>query len=206
MSEPNVDEMSFEDAMKELETVVGQLERGDVALDASIALYERGAALKARCEAKLKEAEEKVAKNLAQSRLRAASLIEGRVQGYAAELGSTFGEPFAYAVIGGKMLRGFMVCETARLHGKSYGFAGAAATAIECIHAYSLVHDDLPCMDDDDLRRGQPTIHKKWDEATAVLVGDALQSFAFEEVVGFLGSPEARLSFDLGTDHDFAGR
>jgi len=62
MSEPNVDEMSFEDAMNELETVVGQLERGDVALDQSIALYERGAALKARCEAKLKEAEEKVAK------------------------------------------------------------------------------------------------------------------------------------------------
>jgi exodeoxyribonuclease VII small subunit len=57
-----VDEMSFEDAIKELETVVGQLERGDVALDESIALYERGAALKARCEAKLKEAEEKVAK------------------------------------------------------------------------------------------------------------------------------------------------
>ena len=62
MSAPDVNEMSFEDAMKELETVVGQLERGDVALDASIALYERGAALKARCEAKLKEAEEKVAK------------------------------------------------------------------------------------------------------------------------------------------------
>ena len=58
----NVDEMSFEDAIKELETVVGQLERGDVALDESIALYERGATLKARCEAKLKEAEEKVAK------------------------------------------------------------------------------------------------------------------------------------------------
>ena len=62
MSDAKVDEMSFEDAMRELETVVGQLERGDVALDQSIALYERGAALKARCEAKLKEAEEKVAK------------------------------------------------------------------------------------------------------------------------------------------------
>jgi len=62
MSDVNVDDLSFEDAMRELETVVGQLERGDVALDQSIALYERGAALKARCEAKLKEAEEKVAK------------------------------------------------------------------------------------------------------------------------------------------------
>lgn len=62
MSDAKIEEMSFEDAMRELETVVGQLERGDVALDQSIALYERGAALKARCEAKLKEAEEKVAK------------------------------------------------------------------------------------------------------------------------------------------------
>ena len=62
MNDMNVDELSFEDAMRELENVVGQLERGDVALDDSIALYERGAALKARCEAKLKEAEEKVAK------------------------------------------------------------------------------------------------------------------------------------------------
>ena len=54
--------------------------------------------------------------------------------------------------------------------------------AIEALHAYSLVHDDLPCMDDDDLRRGQPTVHVKWDEATAVLVGDALQTLAFELV------------------------
>jgi len=56
----------------------------------------------------------------------------------------------------------------------------AAAAAIECIHAYSLVHDDLPCMDDDDLRRGRPTVHKAYDEATALLVGDALQTRAFE--------------------------
>ena len=55
-----------------------------------------------------------------------------------------------------------------------------AACALECIHAYSLVHDDLPCMDDDDLRRGRPTVHKAYDEATAVLAGDALQTAAFE--------------------------
>jgi farnesyl diphosphate synthase len=55
-----------------------------------------------------------------------------------------------------------------------------AACALECIHAYSLVHDDLPCMDDDDLRRGRPTVHKAYDEATAVLAGDALQTVAFE--------------------------
>lgn len=85
-----------------------------------------------------------------------------------------------YAVAGGKMLRGFLVLESARLHGVPQAAALQAALAIECIHAYSLVHDDLPCMDDDDLRRGQPTVHRKWDEAMAVLAGDSLQCFAFE--------------------------
>jgi farnesyl diphosphate synthase len=83
-----------------------------------------------------------------------------------------------YAVRGGKALRSFLVLESARLHGVSA--AMGAAAAIEAVHAYSLIHDDLPCMDDDDLRRGQPTVHKKWDEATAVLAGDALQALAFE--------------------------
>jgi len=87
-----------------------------------------------------------------------------------------------YAVLGGKALRGFLVLEGARLHDVSIGPASIAALAIECLHAYSLIHDDLPCMDDDDLRRGQPTVHKKWDEATAVLAGDALQTMAFELV------------------------
>ena len=63
--------------------------------------------------------------------------------------------------------------------------------AIEAIHAYSLVHDDLPSMDDDDLRRGQPTVHRKWDEATAILAGDALQAFAFEQVA-YSPLPEER--------------
>ncbi|WP_143515401.1 polyprenyl synthetase family protein [Pseudooctadecabacter jejudonensis] len=89
------------------------------------------------------------------------------------------GEAMAYAVQGGKMLRGFFVLETARLHGVSPDGAMHAAGAIECVHAYSLVHDDLPCMDDDDLRRGQPTVHRRWDEAIAVLAGDALQAQAF---------------------------
>ena len=81
---------------------------------------------------------------------------------------------------GGKGLRGYLVIEGARLHGLSVEHSVTAAAAIEAVHAYSLVHDDLPCMDDDDLRRGQPTVHKKWDDATAVLVGDALQTLAFE--------------------------
>lgn len=86
-----------------------------------------------------------------------------------------------HAVTGGKGLRAFLVHQSAGLHGAK-ATAMAAAEAIECLHAYSLVHDDLPCMDDDDLRRGQPTVHRKWDEATAVLAGDALQALAFQAV------------------------
>jgi len=88
-------------------------------------------------------------------------------------------EAMHHAAGGGKRLRGFLVVESAALFGLSEEAALPAAGAIEAIHAYSLVHDDLPCMDDDDLRRGLPTVHVKWDEATAVLAGDALQTFAF---------------------------
>jgi len=87
-----------------------------------------------------------------------------------------------YAGEGGKGLRGFLVLETARLHGIAPYRAAPAAAGIEALHAYSLIHDDLPCMDDDDLRRGRPTVHRKWDEATAVLAGDALQALAFQLV------------------------
>lgn len=89
-------------------------------------------------------------------------------------------EAMRYSLKGGKGLRAFLVMESARLHDVKKERAVFAAAAIEAIHAYSLIHDDLPCMDDDDLRRGQPTVHKKWDEATAVLAGDALQTFAFD--------------------------
>ncbi|MFK7838626.1 MAG: polyprenyl synthetase family protein [Sulfitobacter sp.] len=99
----------------------------------------------------------------------------------------------AHATNGGKRLRGFLVLETARLHGIDPAAAIWPATAIEALHAYSLVHDDLPCMDDDDLRRGQPTIHRKWDDATAVLAGDALQTLAFELVTAAeTGNAEVR--------------
>src|SRR6056297_3609548 len=89
-------------------------------------------------------------------------------------------EAMEYALSGGKALRGFLVLESARMNGIGSDTALWPALAIECIHAYSLVHDDLPCMDDDDLRRGQPTVHRKWNEHTAVLAGDALQTLAFE--------------------------
>ncbi len=104
-----------------------------------------------------------------------------------------------YAVRGGKRLRGFLVLEGARMLGVPEGHALSAAAAIEALHAYSLIHDDLPCMDDDDLRRGQPTVHVKWDEATAVLAGDALQTLAFELLCDpALGSADVRMTLVEG--------
>ena len=90
-------------------------------------------------------------------------------------------EAMRYAALGtGKRLRPFFALETGKIFDLPERSVLRAACALECIHAYSLVHDDLPCMDDDDLRRGRPTVHKAYDEATAVLAGDALQTVAFE--------------------------
>jgi len=89
-------------------------------------------------------------------------------------------DAMAHTLQGGKGLRGFMVLQSAALHGVPDDQALNAAAAIEAMHAYSLVHDDLPAMDDDDLRRGRPTVHVAYDEATAILAGDALQALAFE--------------------------
>ena len=86
-----------------------------------------------------------------------------------------------HAVLGGgKRLRPFLLVETAALFGAARRGALMAGAALECLHCYSLVHDDLPAMDDDDLRRGRPTVHKAFDEATAILAGDALLTFAFD--------------------------
>lgn len=90
-------------------------------------------------------------------------------------------EAVRYAVIGGgKRLRPLLLAATAEMYGVDRGAAVRAGVALESIHVYSLIHDDLPCMDDDDLRHGKPTLHKAFDEATAVLAGDTLQCFAFE--------------------------
>lgn len=83
------------------------------------------------------------------------------------------------ALLGGKRLRPFLVYATGSMFGVSLETLDAPAAAVECIHAYSLMHDDLPAMDDDDLRRGQPTCHIKFGEANAILAGDALQTLAF---------------------------
>lgn len=104
------------------------------------------------------------------------------------------------ALGGGKRLRPFLVLETAVLCGAPAEAAVPAATAIELLHCYSLVHDDLPSMDDDDLRRGQPTVHKAFDEATAILAGDALLTLAFEVIAAPTASisAETRANLTLG--------
>lgn len=83
-------------------------------------------------------------------------------------------------LIGGKRMRPYLVYTTGEVLGASLADLDGIAGALECIHAYSLLHDDLPAMDDDDLRRGQPTCHKAFDEATAILAGDSLQTLAFD--------------------------
>ncbi|MFP3545093.1 polyprenyl synthetase family protein [Rhizobium sp. SIMBA_035] len=96
-----------------------------------------------------------------------------------------------YAVLnGGKRLRPFLVIESALLLGGDRETALRVGAALECVHCYSLVHDDLPAMDDDDLRRGKPTVHIAFDEATAILAGDSLLTYAFD----IIAAPETALS------------
>jgi farnesyl diphosphate synthase len=111
-----------------------------------------------------------------------AKAVEARLEALLPDLrGNRLREAMRYAVLGqGKRLRPFFVLESCRLHDVDSTLALDVACALECVHCYSLVHDDLPAMDNDDLRRGQPTTHKKFDEATAILAGDGLLTFAFE--------------------------
>ena len=103
-----------------------------------------------------------------------------------------------YAALGqGKRLRPFLVVESAALFGVPRQQALRVGAALECVHCYSLVHDDLPAMDDDDLRRGKPTTHKAFDEATAILAGDALLTFAFEILSDAATHPDADIRIRL---------
>lgn len=109
--------------------------------------------------------------------------VDGALQNFIAKLPFSqqpLVEAMRYgALLGGKRLRPFLVYATGQMLGVSLDTLDAPAAAVECIHAYSLIHDDLPAMDDDDLRRGQPTCHIKFGESTAILAGDALQTLAF---------------------------
>jgi geranylgeranyl pyrophosphate synthase len=120
------------------------------------------------------------------ARLPSADIVPGRLH-----------EAMRYSVLGGgKRIRPALLFAAARAVGRTEDEVEGAACAIELIHVYSLVHDDLPAMDDDDLRRGRPTCHKAFDEATAVLVGDALQTLAFQVLTrdpSLPASPAVRL-------------
>ncbi|WP_107853119.1 (2E,6E)-farnesyl diphosphate synthase [Oceanimonas marisflavi] len=115
------------------------------------------------------------------------------------DLAPTLRDAMEYGLLqGGKRVRPMLVYATAELIGHADPKAtDAAAAAIECIHAYSLIHDDLPAMDNDDLRRGKPTVHKAFDEATAILAGDALQTLAFELISQAGGSLPAERKLQL---------
>ena len=99
-----------------------------------------------------------------------------------------------YAALGaGKRLRPFLVIESARLFNVPPARALRVGAALECVHCYSLIHDDLPAMDNDDMRRGKPTAHKQFDEATAILAGDALLTLAFEILADGQTHPDAKV-------------
>ncbi|MGH2342816.1 polyprenyl synthetase family protein [Segnochrobactraceae bacterium EtOH-i3] len=109
-----------------------------------------------------------------------ADLLAGGAAGGRPAWPARLAEAMRYASLGGgKRLRPFLVIEAARLFGRADAGVLRAAAALECVHCYSLVHDDLPAMDDDDLRRGRPTVHRAFDEALAILAGDALLTHAF---------------------------
>lgn len=106
-----------------------------------------------------------------------------------------------YAAIGGgKRLRPLLTCASADLFHVPRSMSLRAGLAVECIHVHSLIHDDLPCMDDDDLRRGKPTVHITFDEATAVLAGDSLLALAFEILAGERTHPEPDVRTELVRD------
>ena len=104
------------------------------------------------------------------------------------------------AIGGGKRLRPLLLVATADLFAVGRECSGRAATALEAIHVYSLVHDDLPAMDDDDLRRGKPTVHKAFDEATAILAGDSLHALAFEILADPATHPDPFARIELVAD------
>lgn len=128
----------------------------------------------------------------------AATRIEEALEGMLPGPETLLSDPMRYAVLsGGKRLRAFLAMESASIFRVPQAQSLRTAAAVECVHAYSLVHDDLPAMDDDDMRRGKPTVHKKWDEATAILTGDALLTLAFEILAAPQGGIDPRVQVRL---------
>jgi farnesyl diphosphate synthase len=183
--------ITFEQALAELESLVARMEDGQLPLEESLAAYQRGAELirphrrpRRRHAARLYSRREVSAPDFQAW----ARDVAGRMEAALAELlpavriaPTRLHDAMRYATLGGgKRVRAMLVFAAGELAGAEPRRLEIAAAAVEMIHAYSLIHDDLPCMDDDVLRRGKPTCHVEFDEATALLAGDALQSLAFQ--------------------------
>ena len=128
-----------------------------------------------------------------------AEIVEETLINYLKDFGEVkIVDAMRYSLQGGKKLRAFFVIESSSLFDIDPDLAKWPASGIEAMHTYSLVHDDLPDMDNDDLRRGRPTVHKKWDVATAILVGDALQALSFELTLNSVVPNSNKLAYNLG--------
>ena len=127
-----------------------------------------------------------------------AEIVEKTIINYLKDFGEVkIVDAMRYSLQGGKKLRAFFVLESSSLFDIDPDLAKWPASGIEAMHTYSLVHDDLPDMDNDDLRRGRPTVHKKWDVATAILVGDALQALSFELTLNSVVPNSNKLAYNL---------
>ena len=128
-----------------------------------------------------------------------AEIVEKTIINYLKDFGEVkIVDAMRYSLQGGKKLRAFFVLESSSLFDIDPDLAKWPASGIEAMHTYSLVHDDLPDMDNDDLRRGRPTVHKKWDVATAILVGGALQALSFELTLNSVVPNSNKLAYNLG--------
>ncbi len=135
-----------------------------------------------------------------------AARVDAALEARLTALPGRLGEAMRHAVLGGgKRLRPYIVVNSAALFGVGEADAMPAACALEVLHCYSLVHDDLPAMDDDDLRRGRPTVHRAYDEATAILAGDGLLTLAFETLANPRTHPDAVVRADLALELARAG-
>ena len=210
-AEPQAAPASYEDALAELEALVAAMEGGQLPLDGMLESYRRGAELLAFCRARLEAVEQQV-KVLEDGQLKpwASRMTPAAFDAWAARRDATrsrprstpgcpaeapagLGQAMRYGVLdGGKRLRPLLVLAAAAGGRRRCARPRVrAACAVELIHAYSLVHDDLPCMDNDVLRRGKPTVHVHFGEAQAMLAGDAMQALAFEVLTPDAGVPAA---------------
>ena len=204
--------LSFEQAMERLEEIVIILERGEAPLEESLSLFEEGAKLMKQCSDLLDKAEQKVTKltitadaELAEVPFGGGGAVmdwqtlqkedcaknEAWLMNYfsARKPYGDLNDAMLYSLMaGGKRVRPVLLLESCRMCGGDVEATLPFACAVEMVHTYSLIHDDLPCMDDDDLRRGKPTNHKVYGEATAVLAGDGLLTAAFEVMLEQWGS------------------